>query len=81
MIVVWAVSRNVGLPFVEGGEPEPVGVADGFASLAEAWTIVILGLYLVGQMPQWRTSLFSLGAAVIFGLTAVWLAALRWLPA
>lgn len=74
MIVVWAVSRNVGLPFVEGGEPEPVGVADGFASLAEAWTIVILGLYLVGQMPQWRTSLFSLGAAVIFGLTAVWLA-------
>ncbi len=74
VMAIWAVSRNVGLPFVAGGEPEPVGVADGFASLAEAWTIVILGLYLAGQMPHWRLSLFSLGAALTVGLALVWLA-------
>jgi hypothetical protein len=74
VIAVWAVSRTVGLPLVEGGEPEPVGVADGFASLAEAWTIIILGLYLAGQIPQWRASLVSLGAALIVGLAGVWLA-------
>jgi hypothetical protein len=74
VIALWAMSRTVGLPFVEGGEPEPVGVADGFASLVEAWTIVMLGLYLAGQMPPWRASLFSLGAALIVGLAAVWLA-------
>ena len=74
VIAVWAVSRTVGLPFLEGGGLEPVGVAGGFASLAEAWTIIILGLYLAGQMPRWRASLFSLAAALIVGLTAVWLA-------
>lgn len=74
VIAVWAVSRTFGLPFVEGGEPEPVGVADGFASLAEAWTIVILGLYLARPMPQWRASLFGLGAALIVGLAVVWVA-------
>ena len=74
VIAVWAVSRTVGLPFLEGGGPQLIGVADGFASLAEAWTIIILGLYLAGQMPRWRASLFSLAAALIVGLTAVWLA-------
>jgi hypothetical protein len=75
VIAVWAVSRTVGLPFLEGGGLEPVGVAGGFASLAEAWTIIILGLYLARQMLRWRASLFSLAAALIVGLTAVWLAA------
>lgn len=43
IIGVWVVSRTLGLWFVEGGEPEPVGVADSLASLTEAWTIVLLG--------------------------------------
>lgn len=72
VIVVWVVSRTLGLPFVEGGEPEPVGVADGVASLTEAWTIVGLGAYLAETTPRWRPVMLGLAASILLGLTALW---------
>ena len=75
VIGVWVVSRTTGLPFVESGEPEPVGVADGLASLAEAWTIVVLGAYLAETTPRWRPATLGLAASTVLGLTALWSAA------
>lgn len=75
VIGVWVVSRTVGLPFVEGGEPEVVGVADGLATLTEAWTVVALGLCLVEPTARWRPAAVAAAAAVVLGLTALWSAA------
>jgi hypothetical protein len=63
------------LPFVEAGEVEPLGVADGFASLSEAWTLVVLGVYLAEPSGFSRRWLFALAAASILGLAGLWLIA------
>lgn len=75
VILIWAISRTVGLPFAESGMVEPLGVADAFASLAEAWTILILGLYLAEPIVGSRRWLYGLAAAGVIGLAAVWLGA------
>jgi hypothetical protein len=72
VIGVWIVSRTLGLPFVEGGEPEVVGVADGLASLTEAWTIVLLGRYLAETTPRWRAAATVVATSIVLGLTALW---------
>jgi hypothetical protein len=42
-VVLWVVSRTTGLPFgPEAGMPEPVGLMDAAASLAEALTVGLL---------------------------------------
>lgn len=69
---IWVVSRTVGVPFAEGGQTEPVGVADGFASLVEAWTIILLALYLAEPIWRWRGAIFGLGAAFVLALAVVW---------
>ncbi len=75
VIGIWVVSRTLGVPFAEGGQTEPVGVADGFASMAEAWTIILLALYLVEPIFRWRRAIFGLGAVFVLGLAVVWVAA------
>ncbi len=75
VIAIWAISRSVGLPFVGEGGVEPLGVADAFASLAEAWTVPILGLYLAEPMATSRRWLYGLASGSVVGLSAVWLAA------
>ena len=77
VIAIWAVSRALGLPFVDNGEVEPLGVADAFASLAEAWTILVLGLYLAEPLAASRRWLYGLASGSILGLAGVWLAAAR----
>jgi hypothetical protein len=72
VIALWVVSRTLGLPFVEGGEAEPVGVADGVASLTEAWTMVVLGIYLAEPVPRWRIGAYGIGTALVVGLAGVW---------
>jgi hypothetical protein len=72
VIAVWLVSRTLGLPFVEGGEPEPIGVADGLATLTEAWTIIVLGLYLVEPTLRSRSLAVGLAALTVLGLTGLW---------
>ncbi|MEX2136731.1 MAG: hypothetical protein WEB29_07215 [Chloroflexota bacterium] len=72
VIGVWIVSRALGLPFVEGGEPEPVGVADGVASLTEAWTIVVLGAYLAEPTRPRRLTVIGLATLSVLGLTGLW---------
>jgi hypothetical protein len=72
VIAVWIVSRTIGLPFVEGGEPEPLGIADAFASLLEALTIVALGLPLLASAR--RLGAWARGAAIVgtLALAVVW---------
>jgi len=72
VIAVWVVSRTLGLPFVEGGAAEPVGVADGVASLTEAWTIVVLGVYLAEPTPRWQLAAHGLGTVLAVGLAGLW---------
>ncbi|MGH2462475.1 MAG: hypothetical protein ACRDFZ_02470 [Candidatus Limnocylindria bacterium] len=72
VIAVWIVSRTIGLPFVEGGEPEPVGIADAFASLLEALTIVALGIQLLGQRGQLPDLARGAAAVCALGLVTVW---------
>lgn len=72
VIGVWVVSRTLGLPFVEGGEPEPLGVADGLASLTEAWTIVVLGAYLAEPTSRWRPAAAWVATSIVLGFTALW---------
>lgn len=72
VIAVWVVSRTLGLPFVEGGEAELVGVADGVASLTEAWTMVVLGIYLAEPAARWRLAAFGIGTALTVGLAGLW---------
>src|SRR5919109_2488356 len=68
VIVIWIISRTTGLPFVEGGEPDALGIADAFASLLEALTIVALGLHLFSQ--GGRLAGVARGLAVIGALVA-----------
>jgi len=75
VIAIWVISRTVGLPFVDGGKVEPLGVADAFASLAEAWTVPILGLYLAEPMATSRRWPYGLASGSVVGLAGVWLAA------
>lgn len=75
VIAIWAISRTVGLPLVEFGRVELVGVADSFASLAEAWTIVILGVYLATSRADRRLSPSIPGAVLVLGLAGMWMAA------
>lgn len=77
VVGIWVLSRTVGLPYQVGGGIEPVGIADAYASLAEAWTIVILGLYLAKPIHRGRHVLSVIGAIVILGLVGVWLVAAR----
>jgi hypothetical protein len=74
LISLWVVSRTIGVPFVGAGV-EPIGVADGFASVVEAWTILILGLHLAEPVQGWRTLTFALGAALVLALAIAWYAA------
>lgn len=73
VIAIWTVSRTFGLPFVAEGKVEPVGVADAFASLAEAWTVLVLGLYLAEPIARSRHWLYGLASASVVGLAAVWM--------
>jgi len=72
VIAVWIVSRTFGLPFVEGGEPEPVGIADAFASLLEAVTIVTLGLQIGAGRDRLPGLARGAAAAVAVGLAVAW---------
>ena len=74
VVAIWAVSRTLGLPFVEDGRLEPIGVADAFASLAEGWTILVLGLYLSEPSGRSQRWLYGLASLSVVGLAAVWLA-------
>lgn len=74
VIGIWAVSRTLGLPFVEAGEVEALGVADAYASLTEGWTILVLGLYLADPIAAARRWLYGLAAASVLGLAGLWLA-------
>jgi len=72
VIAVWIVSRTSGVPFVEGGKPEPVGIADAFASLLEALTIVALSVQLrAGRLPP-SGALRIIGAAASLALATAW---------
>lgn len=73
VIGIWVASRTVGLPFVEGGEVEVLGVADTFASLLEAWTILLLGLHLAGLRDRSRLWLPALAASAVLGSALLWL--------
>jgi len=75
VIGIWGISRTVGLSIEEGGAVEPLGVADGFASLTETWTIIILGLYLAEPIRHGRLAAHGLSAALILGSAGLWLAA------
>jgi hypothetical protein len=72
VIGIWVVSRTLGLPFVEGGEPEPVGVADGLASLTEAWTIIVLGVYLAEPTRRWRLPVIVIATLTVLAFTGLW---------
>lgn len=73
IIGIWAVSRTLGLPFVEEGEVEALGVADAYASLAEGWTIVVLGLYLAEPIATARRWVYGLASWSVLGLAGLWL--------
>lgn len=73
VIALWAVSRTLGLPFVEEGEVEALGVADAYASLAEGWTILVLGLYLAEPIATARRWVYGLASWSVVGLAGLWL--------
>jgi hypothetical protein len=72
VIVVWIVSRTSGLPFVEGGEPEPLGIADAFASLIEAITMAALGLHLVACRRRLPAGIRAVATTVVLALALAW---------
>jgi hypothetical protein len=74
VVAIWIVSRTAGLPFVGTGSAEPIGVADGLASLLEAWTLIVLALVLV--RPPRRRRIAHVGSAMaVAALAAAWPAA------
>lgn len=75
LIGTWVISRTVGLPFVANGQAEPVGVADAFASLTEAWTIILLGYCLAEPIRRRRRAIFGVGAGISLGLALAWVTA------
>jgi hypothetical protein len=75
VIGIWVISRTVGVPFVGNGQPEPVGVADAFASMTEAWTIILLGFYVAEPIRRWRRVIFGLGAGVALSFALAWVTA------
>lgn len=75
VIGIWVISRTIGVPFVGHGQAEPVGVADAFASLAEAWTIILLGLYVAEPIRRWRRTTFGFSAGLAASLALIWIMA------
>ena len=76
IIAMWVVSRSLGLPFgAEPGRPDALGTADAAATLAEAVTIVVLGLWL--RLRSHPGDRLALGAALglLVAMAAAWLAA------
>jgi hypothetical protein len=51
-VAVWLVSRTSGLPFLEDGHMEPVGVKDGVCVLFELATLPGLLLLLSAELPR-----------------------------
>lgn len=76
IIGLWIVSRTLGLPFGVGpGRPEELGTADAAATLAEAVTIIALGLWL--RFRSHPGDRWALGAAIglLVAMEAAWLGA------
>ena len=75
VIGIWVLSRTVGLPFgPEPGGAEELGAADAAASLAEAITVVVLGLW-IWEASGARSRVGAVAAAMaIAGLGALWAA-------
>lgn len=71
VITVWVVSRTSGLPFVEGGEAEPLGIADAFASFIEALTIAALILDLLARR-RVPAGIRGLGATMVLTMALAW---------
>jgi hypothetical protein len=72
VIAVWIVSRTIGLPFVEGGQPETLGIADAFASLLEAITVVAFGIQLMARQGQLASTIRGVAAVGAIGLATAW---------
>jgi len=74
IIGLWVISRWLGLPIgPEPGRPEDLGTADAAATLAEAVTIVALGLWLrFRSHPSDRLAL-CIGIGLVVAMGAVWL--------
>ena len=72
VIAVWIVSRTVGLPFVEGGAPEPLGIADALASLVEALTVMALSLHLLASRGQPSVAMRGMAGVVTLALATAW---------
>jgi hypothetical protein len=67
-LVVWAVSRTIGLPIgPQPGELEPVGPLDVAAAILEVALIVVLAWDLRARSLRWRPALPFGGAAVVLG--------------
>lgn len=77
VIAVWIVSRTSGLPFVEGGEREALGIADAFASLIEALTIMALGLCLIARTRGPALGARPVAVAACLALALAWQVAAR----
>ena len=75
VIGLWVISRTVGVPFVGHGQPEPVGVADAIASLAETWTIILLAFYVAEPIRRWRRAIVGFGAGLAASLAVIWVMA------
>ncbi len=67
-IAIWAVSRSTGLPFgAEPGSPETVGLADAAADLFEAFTALMLAVW-IGLGPRSLAVSGAVGALALAGL-------------
>ena len=72
VVAVWIVSRTSGLPLVEGGEPEPPGIADAFASLVETLTIAALGLHVLATRGALPAAIRAIAAVAALALATAW---------
>jgi hypothetical protein len=75
VIVIWVVSRTSGLPFgPEPSEAEELGTADAAASLIEAITVTVLGLWLMDRSAPRSRIGPALGALLVASLGLAWVA-------
>lgn len=76
----WVLSRTVGLPFADGGAPQPVGVADSVATLEEIALAVLVWALLrrprQAGRPTWLTSPLTLRIASAVLSSALFVAVL-----